>query len=97
MDEEQVPRPGSPSADVVDSGDVEALRAEILRLRDEVEGARSRTEILDDRVAELEEQVEELAAGLERYQALTNKPAVRAVIAVTRPFRRFLAGRRTTS
>ena len=80
--------------DVLDSDEPEQLRAEILRLRDEVAGADSRNDVLDDRLEELEDQVEELAAGLERYQNLTANPAVRVVISATRPFRRFLAGRR---
>ena len=90
-------RPANRAPDVIDSDDPDLLRSEILRLRDELAGADSRNDVLDDRIAQLEKQVEELAAGLERYQALTAHPAVRAVLSATRPFRRLLADRRATS
>ena len=78
------------AADAVDSDDIEALRSEILRLRDAVEGAASHEAILDDRVSELELYVENIAR-------LTSNPVVRALLAVTRPARRYRERRRTRS
>ena len=75
--------------DVVDHRDPDELRAEILRLRDESAGAAARNEVLEDRVRELEEQVEALAAEIEKLARLTDNPAVRALITVTRPLRRW--------
>jgi predicted RNase H-like nuclease (RuvC/YqgF family) len=83
--------------DVVDSEDIAALRSEILRLRDAVAGAATHEAILDDRVEELESQVEELADELEKLSRLTSHPAVRALMAVTRPVRRYLERRRAGS
>ena len=83
--------------DVVDSGDIEALRFEILRLRDAVAGAATHEAILDDRVRELEQQVEELAAEIGRLSRLTSNPAVRALLAATRPARHYLERRRARS
>jgi hypothetical protein len=93
-------RPGSidtpdpDTDDVLDTDDADALRIEILRLRDLVAGASAREEVLDDRVAELEAQVEELAAEIEKLARVTANPAVRALLAVTRPARRYLERRR---
>jgi hypothetical protein len=86
-----------PARDVIDSDDRDELRAEILRCRDAVSGGAGREEVLEDRVVELEQQVEELAAEIEKLSRITTNPAVRAVIAVTRPARRFVERRRTTS
>jgi hypothetical protein len=83
--------------DVVDSGDIEALRFEILRLRDAVAGAATHEAILDDRVRELEQQVEELAEEIGRLSRLTSNPAVRALLAATRPARHYLERRRSRS
>ena len=96
MDDRPANRPGPRPPDVLDSDDPDHLRVEILRLRDELAGADSRTDVLADRIEELELQVEKLAAGLERYQNLTAHPAVKAVVSATRPFRRFVASRRTS-
>lgn len=78
------------TADVIDSDDIEALRFEILRLRDAIAGAATHEAVLDDRVKELEMYVENIAR-------LTSNPAVRALLAVTRPARRYLERRRTPS
>ena len=83
--------------DVVDSADMEALRFEILRLRDAVAGAATHEAILDDRVRELEQQVEELAAEIGRLSRLTSNPAVRALLAATRPARHYFERRRARS
>jgi hypothetical protein len=83
--------------DLVDSGDIKALRFEILRLRDAVAGAATHEAILDDRVRELEQQVEELAAEIGRLSRLTSNPAVRALLAATRPARHYLERRRARS
>ena len=98
MDENlEEPIDAAVTRDVVDSGDIEALRLEILRLRDAVAGAATHEAILDDRVRELEQQVEELAAEIGRLSRLTSNPAVRALLAATRPARHYLERRRARS
>lgn len=83
--------------DVIDSADIEALRSEILHLRDSVAGAATHEAVLDDRVRELEQQVEELAVAIERLSRLTSSPAVRALLAATRPARHYLERRHARS
>lgn len=46
--------PASSGPDMIDSDDPDVLRAEILRLRDQLMGADGRLEVRDDRIAELE-------------------------------------------
>ena len=65
--------------DPIDSGDVEQLRAEILRLRDLVVGGMARRELLENRIAELENELGVLAAGFqERIDTLEGYFVVRA-------------------
>lgn len=82
------------TADVIDSDDNDALRVEILALRDSLAAAGGREEVLEDRVEELEQQVEELARMLEKLERVTANPAVRALITITRPVRHRLERRR---
>ena len=66
--------PHTPSdADVIHSEDLDVLRAEILRLREQLMGAAGRLEVRDDRIAEMEateaflnQKVTHLEADLDR-------------------------------
>lgn len=66
-DHDELPIPDGP--DPVDGDDVDALRHEVLRLRDVTLGQRARNDVLEDRIAELEAE----------FDALARNPVVRTV------------------
>ena len=74
-DESPVPEGDDP----IDGGQIDHLRAEILRLRDLVVGGMARREVLENRIAELEEELGVLAATFqERIDTLEGYFVVRA-------------------
>ena len=73
------------STDPIDSGDIQQLRLEILRLRDQVSAAAGREEVLRDLVAERDRRVAELDAHASALaEELARNPVVRIARAVKR-------------
>jgi hypothetical protein len=73
-----------PQTDPIDSDDPAALKAEILRSRDEAQGARTAAEVHADRVAELESELHALGAVIEALGSEMNAPLVRVARAIHR-------------
>ncbi len=80
-----------PLNDPIDSTDPVALKAEILRARDEAHGARTEAEVQADRVAELEAELHAQGAVLEGLGVEMNAPLVR----IARSIQRRLPGTRS--
>ena len=81
--------PVAAEPDPIGADDPDVLRAEILRLREQLLGANGRTEVLEDRIAELERREAELdAANRALHEELARNPAVR----ILRALRRRLSG-----
>lgn len=70
--------------DPIDSHDLAALRAEILRARDEAQGARTTAEVQADRVVELEGELRALGAVIDELGAEMRAPLVRVASAIQR-------------
>lgn len=80
----------TPATDPIDSDDAATLKAEILRARDEANGARTTAEVHADRVAELESELHAQGAVIEELGAEMRAPLVR----IARAIQRRLPGRR---
>lgn len=73
-----------PENDPIDSADPGVLKAEVLRARDEAQGARTHAEIQADRVAELEAELHAQGAVIEELGAEMGAPLVRVARAIQR-------------
>ena len=73
-----------PQTDPIDSDDPVILKTEILRARDETQGARTAAEVHADRVAELESELHAQGAVIEALGAEMSAPLVRAARAIHR-------------
>ena len=80
-----------PESDPIDSDDPAALKAEILRARDDAEGARTNAEVQADRVAELESELHAQGTVIDELGAEMSAPLVR----VARALQRRLPGSRS--
>ena len=77
--------PVAAEPDPIGTDDPDALRAEILRLREQLLGANGREEVLHDRIAELERREADLdAANRALHEELARNPLVRILRALRR-------------